>query len=501
MPRAKRKKTPHHTTVTRSYRFPLEPNHTQAERLRSAVRLAGEAQNLLAEDRARNREEQRQVREAGGSPAYLTKADQYKRLSALQKSYRRFSRLHSQVLQVAANRIDEATKRWFEARRSGRHHVRPPRPRPVEKYNSITYPQYGSSAHLKKGVLHLSKLGDFKIRDYRRLRGQPKTVTVKWSEGRWWAILTCELQAKDACASLEEVSGRPDTGIDPGLESLATTAHGVIFDPPKALKERLSALRSAQRNMSRKFEARKKAYAVEAARRKAAGEPELPPLRALPYSSRLKAQIKCVAKLHTKAKRVREHHHKVFARRLERAHARIGVEDHSVQFMLRNRRQARAAADRALHAFKGHLKSALGEARYFPTASSRPGIGGNSQTCLCGASVPKTLKDRIHECPACGLTAPRDVVSANIVMLIAFGSTALSIPAAGQAVVRRGGTQAGAASAASSERCGASEVSVKRQPPLPRARSTGGAQATPAVKTTVHRTRRKPQSLPVATSR
>ena len=41
---------------------------------------------------------------------------------------------------------------------------------------------------------------------------------------------------------------------------------------------------------------------------------------------------------------------------------------------------------------------------------------GTSQTCVCGASVPKTLADRWHDCPACGLSAGRDVVSAQVIL-------------------------------------------------------------------------------------
>ena len=41
---------------------------------------------------------------------------------------------------------------------------------------------------------------------------------------------------------------------------------------------------------------------------------------------------------------------------------------------------------------------------------------GTSQTCTCGTSVEKKLKDRWHECPACGLSAARDVVSAQVIL-------------------------------------------------------------------------------------
>jgi hypothetical protein len=37
-----------------------------------------------------------------------------------------------------------------------------------------------------------------------------------------------------------------------------------------------------------------------------------------------------------------------------------------------------------------------------------------SQHCLCGARVPKTLAERTHDCPACGLHGDRDIVSATL---------------------------------------------------------------------------------------
>ena len=36
--------------------------------------------------------------------------------------------------------------------------------------------------------------------------------------------------------------------------------------------------------------------------------------------------------------------------------------------------------------------------------------------CVCGAAVPKTLAERWHECPVCGLSAPRNVVSAQVIL-------------------------------------------------------------------------------------
>ena len=45
-----------------------------------------------------------------------------------------------------------------------------------------------------------------------------------------------------------------------------------------------------------------------------------------------------------------------------------------------------------------------------------PAARNSSQECLCGASVPKTLKNRWHHCASCGLTGPRDHVSARVIL-------------------------------------------------------------------------------------
>ena len=41
---------------------------------------------------------------------------------------------------------------------------------------------------------------------------------------------------------------------------------------------------------------------------------------------------------------------------------------------------------------------------------------GTSQVCVCGAAVPKTLAQRWHARPVCGLSAPRDVVTAQVIL-------------------------------------------------------------------------------------
>ena len=146
-------------------------------------------------------------------------------------------------------------------------------------------------------------------------------------------------------------------------------------------------------------------------------------------------------------------------------------------------RVVEAALDVAPGMFKSLLKHTMGEHRYVGVGTSRPGVGGNSQTCLCGAYVPKTLKDRWHDCPKCGL-------SANIAMDTAFGYTqigAVKQPSEpGQGFVIRGdgkcqAGQPGLDSSASSTEPSKSRKSSGAQRPR---RNSAGAQATVRVKTT-----------------
>jgi hypothetical protein len=84
---------------------------------------------------------------------------------------------------------------------------------------------------------------------------------------------------------------------------------------------------------------------------------------------------------------------------------------------------------RSLHAFSpGTLLTAI-EREAVATASQAGLVGGLlrastatglSQHCLCGRRVEKTLADRLHRCPQCGLIADRDAVSAALAAHLVF---------------------------------------------------------------------------------
>jgi transposase len=398
----------------------MEVNAKQNDKIWMHIGACWRLRNILLADRIENRAANKLLKQQGVTEDlhYLSQSDQYADIIEYVSHDTALSKVHSQVRQNVAVRVDEGYKRFFDALKEGRANVHPSKFIERKKYRSITYPQYGPAAKIKNGKLHLSGLGEFRLFDYRKVKGKPKTVTVKFKQGRWHCIIT------EILAAHAKAEGRP-----------------------------------------------------------------VSPIKDIPYSNRLKSQIKGVAKLHTKVDNIRDHHHNKNASVVASRYRKSAVEEHGVQFMIRNRRLAKVATDRAIYKQKLLLKSKLGK-RYIATPNQTEN-GGNSQTCTCGAPVPKELKDRIHHCPVCGLTAGRDHVAANIVSIIAFGIASLTLvagshsPEAGQVFVRRGEDKAlcGESRLCESECIPASESSGKRQPSQALRRGTTGAEATVGGKT------------------
>jgi IS605 OrfB family transposase len=114
-------------------------------------------------------------------------------------------------------------------------------------------------------------------------------------------------------------------------------------------------------------------------------------------------------------------HHKT-ARVLANTSGVIAVEDLNVKGVAGGM-LAKSVNDAGWSAFISTLAYQAEEAgRKLLTVNPR----GTSQTCVCGAPVPKTLRHRWHQCEACGLSAARDHVSAQRILglgLSLFGRT------------------------------------------------------------------------------
>ena len=132
----------------------------------------------------------------------------------------------------------------------------------------------------------------------------------------------------------------------------------------------------------------------------------------------------------------------------------------------------------------GRLLAAIGaEAQAVAALSSGPGLvraatrpTALSQHCLCATKVPKTLADRTHRCPSCGLVGDRDLVAAALGAFVTFfdpldpGTARVDYQAARLALAQIPGLQAALAesSAAPPERLrrrrdGRAQASARRR--------------------------------------
>jgi putative transposase len=254
-----------------------------------------------------------------------------------------------------------------------------PRFKPWRRYGSITFPSYGDGCRLlDSGKLRIQGAGHIKVKLHRPVEGEIKTGTVKRDVNHWYVCFSVEREP----AALPE--SREAIGIDVGLDSFAVLSDGTEIDNPRQLKRGLAHLRRCQRRLSRRKRGSKR-------RRKAAV---------------------LVAKAHRKIRNQRAAFHHDVSRWLVDRYGVIAVEDLNVKGLSRGM-LAQSVNDAAWNAFFQKLSyKAECAGRELVKVDPR----GTSQSCVCGASVPKTLADRWHQCSACGLSAGRDVVSAQVIL-------------------------------------------------------------------------------------
>jgi len=284
----------------------------------------------------------------------------------------------SQVLQNVAKRVRSGFEGYWNRRRAGlRAHL--PRFRGEDRYDSLTYPQFGF--RVKDRCLRLSKIGDVRIIPHRPIEGKVKTLTVTRSRtGKWFAVFSCEVEAKPIRKRL------PAVGVDFGLNSLVALSDGTLIEAPRSYRNAESRLRRVQRSLSQKRRGSR---------------------------NREKARLRVASVCEKVANQRRDFAYKT-ARMIVDRYERIYVEDLKVQGMMRNRRLSKSLGD----AGWGMLRNAL----TYMAKMSEGVIAfvsplGTSQTCSgCGAYVGKDLSVRTHRCPECGLTIDRDVNAAENIL-------------------------------------------------------------------------------------
>ena len=279
---------------------------------------------------------------------------------------------HSQVLQDACTRVDLAFQAFFRRCRDGET---PGYPRfKGDWYKSFTFPQSGFKI-VSDDRRYLSKIGNVKIVLHRPIEGEVKRLHVKRDAlGNWWACFVVEFEPEPREPTHKTV------GIGLGCKHFATLSNGIQIDNPGFFRKDETALAKAHRQLSECTQ----------------GTPE-----------------------YRKRKRVVEHiHQRIANRRKDFAHQLSRRLANAFQFIAFEALDMQDKQNDNWRSLNKSISDAAWEQLVRMTSYKAAWAGrtvvtvdprNTSQMCSgCGQMVKKSLSERVHACPHCGLEIDRD---------------------------------------------------------------------------------------------
>ena len=384
----------------RKVTYKLYPNAREVERLTAWVRLHCELYNAALQERIEA------YRKAGKSITYY---DQQNALPEIKAARPEFVELGSHALQQTLRRLDLAFQAFFRRVKAGQTPGFP-RFKASARFSGFCYPDPAgwklSQQGQRGGTL---RLGSGKEAMSIRMRGQhrfgadakPNDVTILRKNGEWFASVTLRVP-ESACA--RERHDHQHRGIDFGITDWATFDNGETIENPRWTRNELPRLADLQRQRSRKKKG------------------SLRYIRLTRQTARLYERI---------GNHRREFLHQETAK-LVRACAVIATEELQLKNMSRSAKGTLEKPGRRIRQKAGLnreiLSAGLGMAHQMLAykaveAGTRLHLSYTrqlkpSQRCSgCWALVPKTLSQRVHDCPHCGCSMPRDKNSALVVII------------------------------------------------------------------------------------
>jgi len=358
-----------------AYKFRMYPNRQQEAQLDLNLETCRHLYNLALADRKYSYETE------GISRTYEDQAA----MLVVEKKDGNFTCVFSQVLQDVLRRLDKSFKAFFRRVKNGE---KPgyPRFKGVGWYKSFTYPQVGFKLDCSK--LTLSKIGSIRIFKHREVEGKIKTCTIKKDLlGHWYAILVSEME------DVPQVEPKVAIRVDVGLKNMVALSDGTAIQYPRYYVQAEKKLAVAQRELSRK---KKGSINRQVAKTR-------------------------VAKLHQKIQNHRDEFLHQVSRKLVDSADLIVFENLNISGMLKNHHLVKHIQD---HAWGKLIQFTQSKAAKAGKVVELVDARYTSQKCSqCGIIVPKTLAERVHRCPNCGLEMDRDInASLNIRTLGLRGS-------------------------------------------------------------------------------
>jgi len=359
--------------MLKSYRYRLYPTKSQRRILERQLEICRHLYNdTLAYRKDAWEKDNRQI----------GRFETQNRLPQLKVEHPEYKEVHSLTLQNVVLRVELAFKAFFRRVKAGEMPGYP-RFKGRGRYDSITYPQSGFG--VKDGKLHLSKIGDIKIKLHRLIEGKIKTCTIRrMPTGKWFACFSVDMEE----VVLPPWKDGAVVGVDVGLESFATLSNGEKIANPRFFRQEEKELAKAQRKLS-------KAPKGTLERKKA---------------------IKVVGRIHERISNKRTDFANKVSHQLVDRYGVIIFEDLDIKSMMQNHHLAKSIGDAAWSML---VKSTQSKAAYAGSKVVLVDPRQTSQMCSrCGMIVKKDLSERTHRCPECGLSMDRDLNAAiNILRL------------------------------------------------------------------------------------
>ena len=310
------------------------------------------------------------------------KVDYYTQASELRQTkelFPEYKNIYADCQQQNLMRLDKAWKRWLIPDNKGKRGGRP-RFKKRGDICSFTFPRVNcqkAGANLVGNILKLSKIGEIEVILHRPI---PDGFTIKQATlvrkaDGWYASLSLEDGTVPDPLPVDEIKNA--VGIDVGLEKFLATSDGQAVEIPQFYRSSQQQLARHQRQLARMERGCKNHQ----------------------------RQSNKVARLHLHVARQRKEFHYQVAHWLCDQYDLIAFENLNIKGLARTR-LAKSILDAAWGSFLNILQAvAVKRGKWAIGDDPR----GTSIECSgCSERVEKTLKDRVHNCPHCGLIIDRD---------------------------------------------------------------------------------------------
>ncbi len=250
--------------------------------------------------------------------------------------------------------------------------------------------------------------------------GIPKTCTIMFKQGRWYASITVD------CVPTRPITDTGAIGLDFGTHHAIADSNGDVVYNPRFVKIAQTKINKIAKTSRRKRPPNFRTK-VKASYELGRDGNRHRPVRA---SRRWKKANKAVAKIQSKVARQRQDWQHKVSTQIVSCNSLVATEKLNLKGMTRkskgkNKRQKsglnRSLLDVGIGNLKDLIKYKVTEAGGFyievPTLQVKP-----SQTCPnCGHQKKKTLAQREHHCEKCGYRCDRDVAAAMVMLNHARG--------------------------------------------------------------------------------